>query len=188
MSVIGKMTVNKAEAFDKGQKVELSCVCENELMAHYHPENENVVFTRYSPSGQATAHFDQPVDLPRVPFTYKHGDEDVTGDKNAELYLVYLKQPEQPNLDGAAFYARLRVVCISIYGGTSKQVELCNIYHDRGKPLGANEARLINIKLGIDNPGAADQFEPGTDGWWVVAYRADQMSQGEALKLAHAGS
>jgi hypothetical protein len=55
MSVIGKMTVRAAETYDKGQKVTLGVVCENEFMAHYHPENENVVFTRYSPSGRGAA-------------------------------------------------------------------------------------------------------------------------------------
>lgn len=193
MSVIGKMTVNGATVFDKGQKVEMSCVCENELMAHYHPENENVVFTRYSPSGQATLHFDKLVDLPKMPTSYDSTDRDGVKsthhyDKVCELYLVYLKQPEQPNLDGATFFARLRVNCISIYSGTSKQVELCNVYHRQDHAFAANEARLANLKLGIDNPAAADQFVPGEEGWWVVGYRAAETTQADALALAHAGS
>jgi hypothetical protein len=52
MSVIGKMNVQSEKTFDTGQKITLGVVCENAFMAHYHPENENVVFTRYSPSGQ----------------------------------------------------------------------------------------------------------------------------------------
>jgi hypothetical protein len=189
MSVIGKMTVASAEEFANGQKVKLTCVCENELMAHYHPENENVVFTRYSPSGEANLQFDKPVDLPKVPASYKHYEtgEDVHFEKACELYLVYLKQPEQPNVVGAAFFGKLRVHGITDYG-TTKSIELCNpySYHGTDYPFAPGEARGINIKLGIDNPGASDQFQPATDGWWVVAYRADQMTQAEALALAHA--
>lgn len=184
MSVIGKMTVRAAETYDKGQKVTLGVVCENEFMAHYHPENENVVFTRYSPSGEGTLHLNVPQDFPDVP--YEIGD--YKGTKACELYLVYLKQLEMPPIDGAAFFAKLRVNSVTIYGGDMKQVELCNDYASGPNLLGENESRMINLKLGIDNPAAADQFVPGETGWWVVAYRADQMTQAEALALAHAGS
>lgn len=189
MSVIGKMTVRAAETYDKGQKVTLGVVCENELMAHYHPENENVVFTRYSPSGEGSFHLNKPIDLEPTNFDYPIGDgKTATGKKPVELYLVYLKQLEMPTIDGAAFFAKLRVNSVTDFGGTSKQVELCNDYASGPMMLGENETRLINLKLGIDNPGASNQFVPGETGWWVVAYRADQMSQSEALKLAHAGS
>lgn len=189
MSVIGKMTVRAAETYDKGQKVTLGVVCENEFMAHYHPENENVVFTRYSPSGEAQLHLHVPIDLEPTDFEFPIGDgKTAWGKKPVELYLIYLKQLEQPSLDGAAFFAKLRVVSVTDFGGTSKQVELCNDYASGPYLLGENESRQINLKLGIDNPAAADQFVPQDTGWWVVAYRADQMTQREALALAHAGS
>jgi hypothetical protein len=178
------MTVRAAETYDKGQKITLGVVCENEFMAHYHPENENVVFTRYSPSGEGQLHLNVPVDFPDVPWS----SGDYSGTKACELYLVYLKQLEMPSIDGAAFFAKLKVASVTDYGGTSKMVELCNDYASGPMLLGENESRMINLKLGIDNPAASDQFTPGETGWWVVAYRADQMTQAEALALAHAGS
>jgi hypothetical protein len=186
MSVIGKMSVQKAETFDKGQAVELSVVCADALMAHYHPENENVAFTRYSPSGSATLHFDKPVELPKVPASW----EDASGvheyEKPCELYLIYSRQEERPSIEGAAFFAQLRCASRTEYGTDHRMIELCTVYHPREHAFAANEARLANLKLGIDNPPASNQFEPGTDGWWVVAYRADQMTMEEALAHAHA--
>lgn len=183
MSVIGKMNVNSAQTFDKGQKVTLGVVCENEFMAHYHPENENVVFTRYSPSGSAELHFDKPLEWHKK--TIEHNGQ--TWEVQGELYLIYLRQKERPNTEGAMWFSALRCVSRTEYGSDMKTFEFCNPYRDRNEILDPREPRLIHIKLGIDNPGASDQFEPGTDGWWVVAYSTNELSQHEALKLAHAG-
>lgn len=186
MSVIGKMQVQKAETYDKGQNVELSVVCADNLMAHYHPENEDVVFTRYSPSGSGTLHFDVPIDLPNVPTTFTADGEERSYEKPCELYLIYMRQPERPNIEGAAFFAQLRCNSRTEYGSEYRLTELCSIYHPSEHVFAPNEARLANLKLGIDNPPASNQFEPGTDGWWVVAYRADLITEAEALALAHA--
>jgi hypothetical protein len=181
MSVIGKMNLQSEKTFDKGQKVTLGVVCENAFMAHYHPENENVVFTRYSPSGQAEMHFDLPMEWPTKTVTHEDRSWEVSG----EFYLIYVRQAERPNTDGALFFSALRCASRTEYGSDLKTIELCNPYGSYNAKLAPNEPRLINIKLGIDNPAAADQFEPGTDGWWVVGYSANDVTMDEALALVH---
>jgi hypothetical protein len=186
MSVIGKMSVQSEKTFDnsqydRGHRVTFNVVCENQFMAHYHPENENVVFTKYSPSGSAELHFDKPIVIPKKIVEY----DGKTHEVNGEVYFVYLRQEERPQLENAVFFSPLKCYSRTEYGTDLVTVELShNHYSDRN--LDAKQPRRISIKLGIDNPGASNQFEPGTDGWWVVAYSANDMSTNEALALAHA--
>lgn len=188
MSVIGKMSVNECPVFDAGQKVILGVVCEDVFMAHYHPENENVVFTKYSPSGEGQLHLATAQDFPKGKRSYNQPNGDrVEYETACELYLIYIKQPDRPSIDGAAFFSKLRVASRTEYGGDSRTIELCNPYeyHHKDYPFHEIEARQINLKLGIDNPFASDQFVPGEGGWWVVAYHADQMTKTEALARVH---
>jgi hypothetical protein len=151
-------------------------------MAHYHPENENVVFTRYSPSGSAEMHFDRAPAIPKKIVEYDGKTVEVSG----EMYLVYLRQEERPQIDSALFFSPLKCYSRTEYGTDLVTVELQSPYVDRSSKLDPKQPRRISIKLGIDNPGASNQFEPGTEGWWVVAYSANDMSTTEALALAHA--
>lgn len=178
MSVIGKMFVAEIAPFSDGVKVSLNAQCVDALMAHYHPENEDVAFTKYSPS--AVTIFNFPANFTKFEKT-DHSDPE-----KGKMYFVYQKQVERPSIEGAAFFMQLRVVSVTEYGGLSKMVELCNPYYPSGYEFHAREARSGNLKLGIDNPPAADQFVPGESGWWLVAYRADELTQEAALKLARA--
>jgi hypothetical protein len=187
MSVIGKMSVQSEQEFnntyDKGWRVTLSVVCENQFMAHYHPENENVVFTRYSPSGSAELHFDSKPSIPKKIIEY----DGKTHEVNGEIYIVYLRQQERPQIEDALFFSPMKCYSRTEYGTDLVTVELWSPYVDsRDCTLNKKQPRRVSIKLGIDNPGASNQFEPGTDGWWVVAYSANDMSTNEALALAHA--
>lgn len=178
MSVIGKMSVSEIAPFSDGVRVKLNAQCVDALMAHYHPENEDVAFTKYSPSADTVFQFP-------VGFT-KFEKPDGSDLEKGKMYFVYQKSEERPSIEGAAFFMQLRVVSATAYGGLSKMVELCNPYASSGYEYHAREARQGNLKLGIDNPPAADQFVPGESGWWVVAYRADELTQEAALKLARA--
>lgn len=169
MSVIAKMNVLASRAFGKGQLIELSCVCEDRLMADYHPENENVVFSKASPWGEARANVDQ------GPCLRQH----------EEVYLIFQKRPGQPPLDRVALWAPVRVVSITDFGGTSKQVEICNQYRDHRHIPEPGEINAFNLRMSIDNPGAAYQFKPGESGWWLTVYQAREISMDEALALAH---
>lgn len=190
MSVIGKMYVSEDGSFENGQKVKLSCVCEDKLMAAYHPENENVVFTKYSPWGDATLHFDTPVDFPKVTKTYPAGmesygyEEGTAYETPCELYMIYVRGDRKPNVEGALFFSKLRVVCKCEFGGDSRSIELSSPYPTTGQVYAANEPRLVSIKLGIDNEAASGQFKPD-DVWWVVAHDASVLSQEKALAMVH---
>jgi hypothetical protein len=185
MSVIGKMSVHQQQKFentyDRGWKVNLGVVCENQFMAHYHPENENVVFTRYSPSGSADIHFDNEPCIPKKIVEYNGETREING----ELYFVYLRQTERPQIENALFFSPLKCYSRTEYGTDLVTVELNSPHVDRSTKIDPKQPRRVNIKLGIDNPGASNQFEPGTDGWWVVAYSANDLSIDEALALAH---
>lgn len=188
MSVIGKMNVQEQKTFnnsqyDCGHRVSLGVVCENQFMAHYHPENENVVFTRYSPSGTAELHFDNEITIPKR--IVEHSGK--TWEVNGELYLIYLRQEEKPNVDKAVFWSPLKCYSRTEYGTDLKTIELSGskYFSYNEKTEAENQPRRISIKLGIDNPGAADQFEPGQTDWWVIAYSSNEMSANEALSLAH---
>lgn len=187
MSVIGKMSLQTQQTFnnsqyDRGHRVTLSVVCENQFMAHYHPENENVVFTRYSPSGTAELHFDKEINIPKKIVEYNGETHEVNG----ELYLVYLRQTECPQTDKAVFFSPMKCYSRTDYGTDLKTIELTSSkYYSYNEAVGDKQPRRISIKLGIDNPGAADQFEPGQTDWWVVAYSSNEMSANEALALAH---
>jgi hypothetical protein len=187
MSVIGKMNLRAAKTFDTGQAVTLGVVCENAFMAHYAPENENVVFTRYSPSGEAELHFDVPQEWPTKTMEYFHHSTGAVESYQVpgECYLIYLRQVERPDVSRAKFFSPLRCQSRTDFGSDLKTFEFVGPYLDRNAVLDAKQPRRISIKLGIDNPGASNQFEPGTDGWWVVAYSAAEMTMEEALALAH---
>lgn len=187
MSVIGKMSVNTQKTFDngpydRGHRVTLNVVCENQFMAHYHPENENVVFTRYSPSGSAELHFDKEIDIPKK--IVEHSGK--THEINGELYLIYLRQEQCPQTDRAVFFSPMKCYSRTEYGTDLKTIELTSAkYNSYNDVIPKGQPRRISIKLGIDNPAAADQFVPGQTDWWVVAYSANEMTANEALALAH---
>jgi hypothetical protein len=187
MSVIGKMYVSEVGDFKNydsaGQSVKLSCVCEDQFMAHYHPENENVVFTQYSPWGEGSLHLDTPQDWQGEEVSRPSGEG--TYRKQLELYLVYLNQKEKPDTVRCAFFAPLTVEYVADYGGLSRKVALYSQTHGKAAPVDPKQARLLRLELGIDNPSAADQFKPKEGHWWVLAFKASEVPMNEALALAH---
>ena len=169
MSVIAKLYAQGTTPMGSNTLLSLSCVCENALMASYTPSNEDILFSKYSPSGEAR-------------LILAGGDYGVlAGD---QFYFIFSKSSEQPNLDGAFGSSRINVQSITDFGGTSKQVQL--VSENRSAPEANWSIQNVNFRIMIDNPGASDQFKAGEGGWWLTVYRADKVTMDQAIALAHA--
>lgn len=132
MAVIAKMSINAARVFGNGTLLNLGCVCENGLMAHYSPENEDAVFTKYSPAGECGVTVPNTVELSG------------TGSK----YYVLFRPYDDGEFEQAAFGV-IGVVSQVIDWGQSKQVVMTG-----------NDG--MSLKMTIDNPNASVQFVPQT--------------------------
>jgi hypothetical protein len=171
MSVIAKMNILACRAFGTGQLVELGCVCENDLMAMHTPSNEDVTFSKASPSGDARLHV----------------ASDVVFRSHEQLYLIFARAEAAPAFDDAIIVVPARCVSITDYGGTSKRVEIASRYRyhkdPKAHPL---EPDAFNMVIQIDNPAASLQFEPGEHDYWVGIYRCIDHSMSDAIRLARA--
>lgn len=190
MAVIAKMYAQAVNVYPGGAaKVSLMCVCEDTLMAHYHPENEDVVFTRYSPSGDCSLTVDAGVIPPM------HNDK---------VYVLFHEvEPESaPDFSNCMFAVLAACEFITDYG-PSKQVSFvksANEWRDYGygdeghtdhaipDAIGAKRATAgsdFQLKLTIDNPHASVQFKP-KGRYWVSFWDAATYTADEAIALARA--
>ena len=172
MSVIAKLYVQGTTPMGSNTLLALSCVCENELMAGHTPSNEDILFSKYSPSGEARL----------ILAGAGAGDYGVL--QGDQFYFIFQKSAEQPNLDGAFGASRMNVQSITDFGGTSKQVQL--VSENRTAPDPSWTIQNVNFKIMIDNPRASDQFKAGESGWWLTVYKATSVTMHEAIAMAHA--
>ncbi|ESQ85427.1 hypothetical protein AEAC466_04490 [Asticcacaulis sp. AC466] len=165
MSVIAKVAVRGVEKQYNLYRVEAYCQAENQLMAQYaDPTDEDLLFSRASPSGEMRAKF------PEDPHM-------VEGD---QLYVIFTRAP-QPR---AWHWSKARVQSVTDYGGVTKEVRICSP-HSYGRPdLAANELPDFTFKISIDNAGASEQFQPNDADWVVGLYRSSQVTMDQALQLA----
>ena len=174
MSVIAKMRVfPEPRAFGRRKLVELQCVCADELMPGCSPAakgHENLSFQNASPSGDAKLQF----------------ETDTAFRREEELYLIFVRDREAPAFEGSIAKVEARCIAVTDYGGTSKRVEVSNVYRYGADPLGPEFVTSFSLVMSIDNPHASVQFEPGKGGYWIGIYRASDMTMTEALALAHA--
>jgi len=187
MSVIAKMyALNNPRIFPDSQQVDLTVVYDDRLMTIRDPATtpgrvlENQTFSTASPSGDARFN---------MPLTHKvHRLE--------EYYLIFIEQdststPHPPAFPKAIMVAKIRCVSITDFGGTSKQVEMCSessYDHETRKTcpnVHPNQSHTFNLRMSIDNPHASIQFKPGTGGYWIGLYPANDFSMLEALEDAH---
>lgn len=166
MSVIAKLYVDGADFFGNGALIGFCATAENKLMAQYAPENEDVLFSKASPWGSARVQFDG---MPNL-------------EKQDKVYMIFVQ--DEPDIEGVIGWAKVRVASVTDFGGTSKQVEITN-EHRYDQKYGAHELRGFTFRMGIDNPGASNQFTPGATGWWALIYRCADMPMDAALALAH---
>lgn len=183
MAVIAKMNVTDVREFPEGvHKLFLNCVCENGLMAHYAPENEDAVFTKYSPTGQCEIAVEQGPNKDQL-------------EKGTQVYVLFHGVDEQPSFSGCAFAKLARVAFVTDWG-QSKQVALGSaapLWLD-GKLVelpkslipedkAAGNGRDFEFKMTIDNPNASVQFAP--QGLYYISFwNASELTMADALRLA----
>lgn len=170
MSVIAKMNVLSSRAFGEGNLLELQCVCENDMMAAYAGSEEDRLFTKYSPSGDA-----------RVTVPPQNRDLMVQD----KVFVVAAREAEQASFSGAVILVPARCVSLTDFGSESRQVEFALGW--RKPDWEDRHALAFNWRMMVDNPGASNQFVPGTDDWWIGIYPAGRFNRDEAIAAAHAG-
>lgn len=167
MSVIAKMNTYDEPRLMNGRHLyELQCVYDSDLA---NEGNENYRFTQASPSGTARLWCD-----------------DIGLSPADEVYVIFTRGEIPEAFDGAIVARRLRVVSVTDYGGTSKKVEIASHYSESDGVPEEIRAASINLRMSIDNPRAAVQFEPGKDDYWMRIYPAKRFTMAQALELADA--
>lgn len=164
MSVIAKMNVSAVRDFGSGSLIELSCVCSNDLMAAYAESEEDKLFTKYSPWGDARVHLVAGAKLPM------HGDQ----------FYVMVLSPDEAGEEPHPKAAYTSTVALSLTDrgeGQAKQVVFSG-----GK---GGVVTALHWSMSVDNPGATDQFIPGLPGYSVGFYPAIAFDRDEAIAAAH---
>lgn len=190
MAVIAKMNVSSVKPFPQGAvELFMQCVCENGLMAHYAPENEDAVFTKYSPTGSCKVTLDAGRDVP----------EKVESAGQGQVYVLFHDVEDVPAFDDCLFGMLARCAHVDDYG-TSKRVFLgaaAPLWDQDGRKLiplpdsiipenrVATKGSGFSYEITIDNPAASIQYRP-LSLYWVSFYDASKLTMSEALSLARA--
>src|SRR3546814_1084290 len=143
MSVIAKLNLLAVLAFGGGSLYEMSCVCQDDLMAMYAKSDEDKLFTNASPWGEAR-------------LNTSLGVEAAHPAPMSQFYAMLVHKDEpgfttEPK--GALFVCPARISHIEDFGGTTKRIHIAS-----GREVPASLAlRNFNWTMSIDNPGASDQ-------------------------------
>jgi hypothetical protein len=186
MSVIAKLQIRSTTDYGTGRLVELSCVCDNDLMAAYAGSEEDKLFTKYSPWGELK--LSQPEG-----WTLGNGKAADEFGPAPAFYVMALHESEHEyipapsesyrpdaNFPGASAWVFGRCHVVSDFGGT------CHVEF-RGGNGGDIKGRAIeklNWKMSVDNPGASNQFKPGQK-YWIALYDASKFDRDGAIRAAH---
>lgn len=171
MSVIAKMKIANIHDFGSGRLVELSCICENDLMAAYAESEEDKLFTKYSPWGEIKLH--QPANH-------------LLGQREDKFYIMITsKEESEPPFTGSVAFAPLRVVSITDFGDNqAKKIEMCDEGSQKIERVGVSS---FNWKMSVDNPPVISQLPPS--GWkythWMSIWPANKFNRDEAIAAAH---
>lgn len=180
MSVIAKFAVRTVSNFGTGNLVELSCWCDDDLMAAYAEDEGDKLFTKYSPSGD--------MKLCQPAYVQLGKPSDGFGGKDEAFYVMMLNTDELPEgfdqlTDGKQFPgSRLAFqgTCYSLTDfGHGKQVVFLG--KEKQSHMGMDRFRW---QMMVDNPGASDQFKPGHD-CWIVFYPCERYTRNKAIAAAH---
>jgi hypothetical protein len=188
MSVIAKMMVRARSEFGTGRLIELSCLCDNDLMVAYAGgSEEDKLFTKYSPSGDMRLH--QPSG-----FTLSGPDEDpdpVFDKVSVAYYVMALAEDEHEyvevdparywrdvNFPGSHAWTFAQCHSLTWFGADTARVEF---RAGKGRNHGVD---ALNWKMSVDNPGASNQFKPG-NGYWIVLYPAEKFDRNATIRAAH---
>jgi hypothetical protein len=174
MSVIAKLLIRSISQFGTGELVELGCICENDLMAAYATTDEDKLFTKYSPWGEMKLNQPAGYSLGSVGDEFKQGDG---------FYVMALADKEAEDTTFPGSYAVCPATCASItdFGdGQAKRVE----FRNSGPADDHRGVDRLNWKMSVDNPGATNQFKPGTN-YWIALYPAAKFDRDATIRAAH---
>lgn len=187
MSVIAKLDARVAAEHDEYIKLNLMTVYDGNLDK---PETEDVRFTKATPYGGGEMTIKS--EYGHILKTYGEGQK--WEYRMATLYFIFHPIDEQPSFEDCVFAFRANCACVMDYG-YSKQVEIAGDVKANDfrkcpdvpadKQLNVGGSYQVNVKLGIDNPAAVEQFEP-LNLYWVTVYDANEVTLDEALALTRA--
>lgn len=188
MSVIAKLVVRGVTDFGTGKLVELSCVCENDLMAAYAKSHEDKLFTMASPWGEMKV--SQAEGWALTPFDWKAGDPlslppafyvmALAADEHEYVEGQVAWHTPDVNFPGCSAWAYGTCHSVTDFGGT-RHVEF---RANAGGAIGGRAVERLNWKMSVDNPHASNQFKPGTS-YYFVLYAADKFDMQAAIAAAH---
>ena len=170
MSIIAKMIIRNVVEFGSGNLIEMSCICDNDLMVAYATSHEDKLFTKYSPWGEVKLH---------QPSGYQLGQ---TGDT---FYLLITKADEvlDKTFPKAYAYTPLRVVSITDFGDNqAKKLEMNDGYNNGEK---SKSVSSFNWKMSVDNPLATDQLKPSQESDYFLAIYPACFGRDKVISLAH---
>lgn len=168
MSVIAKMVVRNSHVFGVGSLAELSCLCDNDLMAEYATSEEDKLFTRYSPWGEIKLHLDSGWSL----------------QQDQKYYVMVLAKDEiGESPKGAALFCELRVCSVTDFGdGQARRLEMSDGWNKKNLPRRGIDH--FNWKMSVDNPPVFDQLKAGSNDYWIAFYR-EELGRDGTIQLAH---
>lgn len=176
MSVIAKLIVRDVHQFGSGSLTDLSCICDNDLMAAYAETEQDRLFTKYSPWGEMKVH-------QNVNFSL--------GKKDDAFYVMILAESEWPetidygyqaSFPGAFAHCPARCLSITDFGDNqAKRLEFTDNWTGAAptKPI-----ERLNWKMSVDNPGATNQIRAGGL-YHVILYPAAHFDRDRAIAAAH---
>lgn len=186
MSVIAKVSIAEVTPFGTGNMVRLSCIAANETMLFASPSEEDKLFTQASPSGEIKL---------MQPASRLLGAAPTGPDwRGAQFYVIVLfgdeaEPAKASGFDGAYAWTQANLTSITDYGGTTKHVEFTEgrANHQRDQVAGKGIDRM-NWKMGVDNPGAYNQFKAGATDLHVAFYPCANFDYHGALHAALTGA
>lgn len=201
MTVIAKLFVSRTTDFNTGSFVELSCICENDLMAAYATKDEDKLFTRYSPWGEIR--LNQRAGW--AVFTHE-GEAHIPAPGGPKAFYAVMQPADQVEdasvrFKRAAAFVKINCYSKSQFAQDGSRVELREIYswqkfvddlvpNQNGyRDWHRTRAAVIDKlswKMQVDNPPAEAQFVPGSD-YWLAFYDAGEFDMSAALAAAHGG-
>lgn len=178
MSVIAKFATREVVQFGTGSLISLSCWCENDLMAAYATDEQDKLFTKYSPWGEMRINT-----FENNPLFHAHSDYN----QASAFYVVLLSAAEAGEIGdtearafaGATIFAKVRCKSLTDFGGGTKNVEFTLTEKQPHRGVDG-----FNWKMAVDNPGASDQFKPG-ELYFMAFYDATKFTSREAIRAAH---
>lgn len=172
MSMIAKLEVAAMRDFGSGQLIEMRCVCENDLMAAYAGSEEDRLFTKYSPWGEARVHTADSPTFGKI----------MVGDKFYVLMARGDELADENPMPGALMTVRARVAGITNHGsGMTETVDIANALPDKTSVITA-----FSWRMNVDNPAATGQLIPGRDDYRVGFFPASTFDRDGAIAAAHA--